>query len=103
MRKSGASILFLIIAINAAIWIGLTRSESMPSWSGIINGVSFQPYRGDQDPQVGEHPTRSEEHTSELQSQMRNSYAVFCLKKKKKQTITKNKTKSNQHTSKRRN
>src|SRR3546814_3373563 len=28
--------------------------------------------------------TRSEEHTSELQSLMRNSYAVFCLKKKKR-------------------
>src|SRR3546814_6627682 len=26
-------------------------------------------------------PTRSEEHTSELQSLMRNTYAVFCLKK----------------------
>src|SRR3546814_9085048 len=32
---------------------------------------------------VGHHP-RSEEHTSELQSLMRISYAVFCLKKKKK-------------------
>src|SRR3546814_6273002 len=31
-------------------------------------------------------PDRSEEHTSELQSLMRNSYAVFCLKKKKKNT-----------------
>src|SRR3546814_2906350 len=30
---------------------------------------------------------RSEEHTSELQSLMRISYAVFCLKKKKKTTI----------------
>src|SRR3546814_3988406 len=29
------------------------------------------------------HTTRSEEHTSELQSLMRISYAVFCLKKKK--------------------
>src|SRR3546814_3582458 len=29
---------------------------------------------------------RSEEHTSELQSLMRISYAVFCLKKKKKTT-----------------
>src|SRR3546814_6087899 len=29
---------------------------------------------------------RSEEHTSELQSLMRISYAVFCLKKKKKRT-----------------
>src|SRR3546814_7371954 len=31
---------------------------------------------------------RSEEHTSELQSLMRNSYAVFCLKKKKNKTHT---------------
>src|SRR3546814_8181857 len=29
---------------------------------------------------------RSEEHTSELQSLMRISYAVFCLKKKKEET-----------------
>src|SRR3546814_10797491 len=34
---------------------------------------------------------RSEEHTSELQSLMRISYAVFCLKKKKNTTYTKNK------------
>src|SRR3546814_7812917 len=31
-------------------------------------------------------PKRSEEHTSELQSLMRISYAVFCLKKKNKKT-----------------
>src|SRR3546814_5220973 len=31
-------------------------------------------------------PHRSEEHTSELQSLMRISYAVFCLKKKKHKT-----------------
>src|SRR3546814_3016427 len=35
---------------------------------------------------------RSEEHTSELQSLMRISYAVFCLKKKKKVTKTIEKT-----------
>src|SRR3546814_6884016 len=34
---------------------------------------------------------RSEEHTSELQSLMRISYAVFCLKKKNKSKMTKNK------------
>src|SRR3546814_4455624 len=45
---------------------------------------------------------RSEEHTSELQSLMRISYAVFCLKKKKPQIIykhghvTHNKTKAQQ-------
>src|SRR3546814_4727343 len=38
---------------------------------------------------------RSEEHTSELQSLMRISYAVFCLKKKKK-----SKTKQHIHTTK---
>src|SRR3546814_5253814 len=34
-------------------------------------------------------PHRSEEHTSELQSLMRISYAVFCLKKKKIQSTSK--------------
>src|SRR3546814_10884087 len=34
---------------------------------------------------LGSPPPRSEEHTSELQSLMRISYAVFCLKKKKNQ------------------
>src|SRR3546814_9695756 len=37
---------------------------------------------------------RSEEHTSELQSLMRISYAVFCLKKKKKQKRTQNRKKN---------
>src|SRR3546814_6968166 len=41
-------------------------------------------------------PTRSEEHTSELQSLMRISYAVFCLKKKNK--TTKNNTNTINHT-----
>src|SRR3546814_3848607 len=35
------------------------------------------------------HQVRSEEHTSELQSLMRISYAVFCLKKKKKHNHSK--------------
>src|SRR3546814_7412688 len=35
---------------------------------------------------------RSEEHTSELQSLMRISYAVFCLKKKKKTKLTRKQT-----------
>src|SRR3546814_9542896 len=37
-------------------------------------------------------PLRSEEHTSELQSLMRISYAVFCLKKKKTKANTTNLT-----------
>src|SRR3546814_7617471 len=39
---------------------------------------------------AGASTTRSEEHTSELQSLMRISYAVFCLKKQKKYNITDN-------------
>src|SRR3546814_3417810 len=35
-------------------------------------------------------PHRSEEHTSELQSLMRISYAVFCLKKQNNYTISTN-------------
>src|SRR3546814_5412417 len=42
---------------------------------------------------------RSEEHTSELQSLMRISYAVFCLKKKKK-IMNKSKNNNEQHTPK---
>src|SRR3546814_9167205 len=52
------------------------------------------------DPANARHPAdrlRSEEHTSELQSLMRNSYAVFCLKKKN--TTTKN-TKQRKKTNK---
>src|SRR3546814_4683363 len=41
--------------------------------------------------------TRSEEHTSELQSLMRISYAVFCLKKKKINTISKKQAAYNHH------
>src|SRR3546814_2135258 len=44
------------------------------------SGAQFAVIIGDDELVRGE---RSEEHTSELQSLMRNSYAVFCLKKKK--------------------
>src|SRR3546814_9787972 len=42
--------------------------------------------------------SRSEEHTSELQSLMRTSYAVFCLKKKKHQKPHKKTRSQNQFT-----
>src|SRR3546814_3909938 len=44
---------------------------------------------------------RSEEHTSELQSLMRISYAVFCLKKKKKEQKSITHTKDARRTSRR--
>src|SRR3546814_1456654 len=52
-------------------------------------------------PRAGTLPTigpRSEEHTSELQSLMRISYAVFCLKKKTKHKKQQNKTNHNTNT-----
>src|SRR3546814_8165534 len=55
-----------------------TPSQMTPSaMAGATNAVSSD------NTAVAMPATRSEEHTSELQSLMRNSYAVFCLKKKK--------------------
>src|SRR3546814_9539492 len=50
-----------------------------------VNAVAGAVERGAEPEAVGARlaPRRSEEHTSELQSLMRISYAVFCLKKKK--------------------
>src|SRR3546814_5510378 len=48
--------------------------------SSISIGCAVTPERMTQMPSTS---ARSEEHTSELQSLMRISYAVFCLKKKK--------------------
>src|SRR3546814_8895544 len=52
------------------------RGERNPGEAGGQGAELYQDLR----------PERSEEHTSELQSLMRISYAVFCLKKKRKQT-----------------
>src|SRR3546814_3275128 len=61
----------------------------LPTTIGAIEQrVSSLVRSGELVPGSGEHKgwlTRSEEHTSELQSLMRISYAVFCLKKKHKQ------------------
>src|SRR3546814_10077657 len=109
----------------------LSLRDALPIWSSTRSctrrrgsrtfgtGRDAPAYRGDYgrsapadrppDPpllRVAAHAGRSEEHTSELQSLMRISYAVFCLKKKKKQTIHiythqqnvyKKPTKHNQH------
>src|SRR3546814_9701922 len=54
------------------------RAEREMSWNGFAMAALIA--------------ARSEEHTSELQSLMRISYAVFCLKKKKPTTLTTNLT-----------
>src|SRR3546814_5681579 len=54
----------------------------------------FAPVRNRCGGSLSSGPPRSEEHTSELQSLMRISYAVFCLKKKKTKNINRH---TNQH------
>src|SRR3546814_5009747 len=68
-----------------------------PSLHQLVLGALAGWHRGDgdarRDPQRHRHAQenpRSEEHTSELQSLMRISYAVFCLKKKTKHNKRKN-------------
>src|SRR3546814_7429977 len=51
-------------------------------------GIHVARLQADDGRAVDGRQARSEEHTSELQSLMRISYAVFCLKKKKKKTHT---------------
>src|SRR3546814_966811 len=67
----------------------LCRVECLrPSGRLVLGGCSRygEPERGHHDDSGGEPENRSEEHTYELQSLMRISYAVFCLKKKKQKT-----------------
>src|SRR3546814_9482515 len=56
--------------------------------AGELDLIVFTADRADADAErlIHDPAVRSEEHTSELQSLMRISYAVFCLKKKKKKT-----------------
>src|SRR3546814_2012663 len=68
------------------------RARAMPQYRTLFEEVDFNHpapavHNGYFSIDKRGHATeRSEEHTSELQSLMRISYAVFCLKKKKKQT-----------------
>src|SRR3546814_6264605 len=63
------------------LWPGWTAGQEVRLRPYLRAGRACGPACG-----RGGSPRRSEEHTSELQSLMRNSYAVFCLKKKKKTT-----------------
>src|SRR3546814_4663365 len=74
------------------------RSHEVQQGSGTADQPCGSAGRRDETPVCTEHARRigadrllrrrSEEHTSELQSLMRISYAVFCLKKKKRKQQT---------------
>src|SRR3546814_3640025 len=83
----------------------IEREGGAPRSGGYIcdlprHAIDPLPIHAHVDDAIGQHRTsvdgRSEEHTSELQSLMRISYAVFCLKKKNKYK-TCNKTKIHKH------
>src|SRR3546814_5392806 len=70
-----AALTDLVISASSPTGVNPSR-RALPGWSGRkVDPSSIESWRTWK---------RSEEHTSELQSLMRISYAVFCLKKKKK-------------------
>src|SRR3546814_2084765 len=66
--------------------------EGIVTPADLLSAIAGE-FASDQDigsePALVQRDDRSEEHTSELQSLMRSSYAVFCLKKKKSDIIHK--------------
>src|SRR3546814_1407657 len=85
-RAPASLFCWLVAALSAApvaalAWrAGWDGFAELPLWIG--NGVSNSLLPA----ALAATVIRSEEHTSELQSLMRNSYAVFCLKKKNNKT-----------------
>src|SRR3546814_5346817 len=73
--RSITTIMTAITALVSGNWIEVRRIGE----NGTVNAYVLN----DRVVWSGPREGRSEEHTSELQSIMRNSYAVFCLKKKK--------------------
>src|SRR3546814_3856728 len=67
------------------IWQTGSGTQSNMNVNEVIAGYANEQLTGTR----GGKSPRSEEHTSELQSLMRISYAVFCLKNKKKTNINK--------------
>src|SRR3546814_1103253 len=88
-KASGATLLPVDSEHNAIFQcLAGARMEDVQRITLTASGGPFRSHTREQmasvtPAQAVRHPNwRSEEHTSELQSLMRNSYAVFCLKKK---------------------
>src|SRR3546814_1822323 len=76
---SGVVLLFLIVVLGPIV-----AEIPMAALVAVMIMVSIGTFSWRSLKDIRHHPwQRSEEHTSELQSLMRISYAVFCLKKKK--------------------
>src|SRR3546814_9253206 len=88
-RAAARDLTRLLPELKIALWLIMTqayrsrqrRQGRAPPFGPIARGVAPPRLA-----KIAQRRQRSEEHTSELQSLMRISYAVFCLKKKKKNT-----------------
>src|SRR3546814_3210881 len=76
-----AAFVFCRLSANSAIFAKEIEA-GMVSINGFGLAAPETPFGGIKDSGYGSEGGRSEEHTSELQSLMRISYAVFCFKKK---------------------
>src|SRR3546814_3665697 len=83
----------LAYAVTVLICVWLLKhplADAPPVWRALVALVPMAPItwmiRIQVATMLARDELRSEEHTSELQSLMRISYAVFCLKKKTKHT-----------------
>src|SRR3546814_9537783 len=84
-RKSGGEAFGADVAAAIVAALGSSVIAAAPGHRGLCEpaaGCACRP-SGVRLRRIADRRLRSEEHTSELQSLMRISYAVFCLKKKK--------------------
>src|SRR3546814_15064589 len=81
-RSTRTDTLFPYTTLFRSEVLGVTKKKTMKGKQGAHPGDEDKLRLGQS---VHGGLIRSEEHTSELQSLMRSSYAVFCLKKKKSQ------------------
>src|SRR3546814_1889895 len=79
LRRHRSFATALLVAMGL-IYVGATWLGETGFWIDLLRA-------GTEAALVGGLADRSEEHTSELQSLMRISYAVFCLKKKQQETL----------------
>src|SRR3546814_6378559 len=69
----------VIAYLSAQRAAGAQALQVFDTWGGVLSPAMYREFSL---PYLARIASRSEEHTSELQSLMRISYAVFCLKKK---------------------